>query len=167
MEMDGIRLIYEMVIPHPDTTSLLPFKPKQGSQGQSDRGAGYWLAALPIAGVCAGRLKGRRNAIFLLVLIAFGLSLSTGCDLGFGIYGVLKGEYAFPKLAYADENFNFDRVEPQIWKLTEGKGVMDCDITIMFYDKDDISEENCIAQLEVYAKGLIVKDGAITEKDIK
>ncbi len=150
----------EFVIPPTDPSGVVP-----GSQANS---AGVALAlALPTGFALFFVRRRRRGAAILMSLIA--VTMLSGC-IGIGISGSFGSEVRFQKLIYQD---NQGVATTPMWRLTEGKGTFDIDLTIEVgvttldsesADGVTTQEETrvCQATLEITAEGDLFPDGVVT-----
>jgi hypothetical protein len=96
------------------------------------RGAGWLL----LAGVGVGSLGLLRKPAELrrwlpaAVLLALSVVLLAGCA-GFDFYGTIEGTYTFKKLEAIDPKDNPADTPPRTWKLSDGSGIVNMNITMV------------------------------------
>jgi pSer/pThr/pTyr-binding forkhead associated (FHA) protein len=168
MGMEEIKINYLINIPKSTSGHVLPEILVAQIKPGANQNIWSWVLLAPALGVIlkSASLKEKRILLLSLVLIGMTLSLSS-CDLTLDLYGDLRGEYTFKKLTYADENFSAEREGPDIWRLSEGKGTITADITLIVgTSEEEPEEERCKTTFSVDGDLLIKEDGAFSATDL-
>ncbi|WP_129631411.1 hypothetical protein [Candidatus Oscillochloris fontis] len=142
--------------------SIPPATTSGAAPGSQANGAGVAVAlTLPTGLALFFMRRRRRGAAILMSLLA--VTMLTGC-LGINISGSFGSEVRFQKLTYQD---NLGVATTPMWRLTEGKGTFDIDLTIKVEvasidDSPPTSETRvCQATLAITAEGELFPDGVV------
>jgi hypothetical protein len=146
LKPEMVELKYRIEIPRKEQAAWLPGTGRghepAGPLQSGGRGAGWLL----LAGVGVGGLgllrkpAGLRRWLPAAVLLALSAVLLTGCA-GFDFYGTIKGTYTFKKLEAIDPKDNPAGTPARTWKLSDGSGVVNMDITMVTTTTDEDGQE--------------------------
>ncbi|EFO81464.1 FHA domain-containing protein [Oscillochloris trichoides DG-6] len=143
------------------------FIPPPASSGQTN-GAGVALAiTLPTGLALFFMRRRRRGAAILMSLLA--VTMLTGC-LGLNISGTIGSEMHFGKLTYVAQP---DAPTAPLWRLSDGKGTLSMDLTIVVAattldseSADGVSTQTetrqCQIEMAITAEGELFPDGVVT-----
>lgn len=165
-----VQLTYRIYVPE-GTSGLVPGARVVASQGQGvpPEAAWGWLLPLPFLAWTAagGRGASRRRAT--LARLALGLALVallSGCALD--VFGTIQGEYTFKKMTYLSEDYSRERPTTDIWRLEDGQGTLNMDLTFVTEDEDgELMREQCVLNYGFEGAATVIEDGVITPADVQ
>jgi hypothetical protein len=157
LKPEMVELKYRIEIPRKEQAAWLPGigrgREAGGPLQSGGRGAGWLLlAGVGVGGVGLLRRPAGLRRWLPAAVLALSAVLLTGC-FGLDFYGTIEGTYTFKKLEAIDPKDNPADAPARTWKLSDGSGVVNMDITIVTTTTDEDGQEEttespCQASLE-------------------
>ena len=167
--MQDVQVEYAVHIPEPAQSRLFP---ELAATLPRTAGAGAGAtAALSFTAIGLGVLglkRARRHLILAagIAALALGLSLA-GCEMMTDFWGDISGRYTFHRLEYLSEDFSLIEDNEDLWRLSQGEGVMTLDLTTLVTSLEGEEEQRrCEANLTVATGALIKLQNAVAPEDI-
>jgi hypothetical protein len=158
LKPEMVELKYRIEIPKQEQAFWLPGPGRGREPGGPLQPGGWGAGGLLLVGMGVGGMGLLRRPARLrrwlpaAVLLALSAVLVTGC-FGFDFYGTIEGVYTFKKLEAIDPKDNPAGAPPRTWKLSNGSGTVNMDLTVVTTTTDEdgqevSSESACQASLE-------------------